>query len=92
MFVNGHLERSHTYDETLPVFSPIYDSISIGSANFPEDSIFTSSSGVKSTTGKNANIEGLYGAICNMNYYNKPLTKLAIVYDYNLHIIKNPPI
>jgi len=92
MFVNGHLERSHTYDEPLPVFSPVYDSISIGSANFPEDSIFTSDSGVKSTTGKNSNIEGLYGAICNMNYYNKPLTKLAIVYDYNLHIIKNPPI
>jgi len=35
---------------------------------------------------------GLYGSICNIVYYKKPLSQLAIIYNYNLLTIKNPPI
>lgn len=51
-----------------------------------EDIIYTGSGGIT-----NSNIQGLYGAICNVVYYKVPLTKLAVVYNYNLYSIKNPP-
>lgn len=35
---------------------------------------------------------GLYGAISNISYYTKPLTELAIIHDYNVLSIKNPPL
>ena len=50
------------------------------------DIIYTGSSGIT-----NSNIQGLYGSLCNVVYYKVPLTKLAIVYNYNLYSIKNPP-
>ena len=50
------------------------------------DIIYTGSGGIT-----NSNIQGLYGAICNVVYYKVPLTKLAVVYNYNLYSIKNPP-
>jgi hypothetical protein len=34
---------------------------------------------------------GLYGAICNINYYAIPLTQGQIVQQYNLLYNKNPP-
>jgi len=34
---------------------------------------------------------GLDGAICNVNYYNAPLTKTKISNTYNLLMLKNPP-
>lgn len=34
---------------------------------------------------------GLDGAICNVNYYNAPLTKTKISNTYNLLMAKNPP-
>ena len=34
---------------------------------------------------------GLYGAICNINYYATPLTQSRIVEQYNLLYNKNPP-
>jgi len=40
----------------------------------------------------NKNHDGLYGAICNIIYYKKPITKLALTYNYNTLIIKNPPL
>jgi hypothetical protein len=48
--------------------------------------------GVKGTTGNNSNKDGLYGAICNVVYYEKPLTKMALIYHYNLYTIRNPPV
>jgi len=39
-----------------------------------------------------ANVDGLYGAICNVIYYRKPLSKLSITYNYNTLVINNPPI
>jgi hypothetical protein len=35
---------------------------------------------------------GLYGAICNVNYYKNPLTKSQIATQYNLLSGRNPPI
>lgn len=40
----------------------------------------------------NSNLDGLYGAICNIMYYNKPLSELSIIFNYNLLSIKNPPL
>jgi hypothetical protein len=36
--------------------------------------------------------KGLDGSICNIHYYQTPLTKYQIVSDYNLLMTKNPPI
>ena len=35
---------------------------------------------------------GLYGAICNINYYKTPLSKSQITTQYNLLAERNPPI
>ena len=40
----------------------------------------------------NKNLDGLYGAICNIVYYDKHLPKLSLVYKYNRLVVKNPPI
>jgi len=36
--------------------------------------------------------DGLYGAICNVNYYITPLTYTKIIQNYNLLYNKNPPV
>ena len=36
--------------------------------------------------------DGLYGSICNIAYYKNPLSQLAIIYNYNLLSVKNPPL
>jgi hypothetical protein len=36
--------------------------------------------------------KGLYGAVCNVNYYENPLTLAQIVTTYNLLYMHNPPI
>jgi len=92
MFVNGYLERSFTYDESPPIFSSTLDRMFIGNTGLTETSVITANNGVKGTNGKNSNREGLYGSICNVNYYKQPLTKMAIIYHYNLNIINNPPV
>jgi hypothetical protein len=93
MFVNGNLEYSFTYEnDNIPQFSSITDTIYIGSTNIRKSSISTAKNGVKGTTGKNTNNDGLYGSICNIIYYNQPLTKMAITYHYNIHTIRNPPV
>jgi hypothetical protein len=35
---------------------------------------------------------GLYGAICNVNYYKSPLQESQLVNMYNLYYNKNPPV
>ena len=94
MFVNGNLERSFTYDSRqfpLPIFTSS-DIMSIGNGTIPDSSLRMGPDGVEGSTGDNANRDGLYGSICNVVYYNQPLTKMAIIYNYNLLIIRNPPI
>ena len=76
VFINGSLAFSCPLEKPFPKFSN-KDTITIGKRNI---SI------------KNANMEGLYGAICNMLYYKKPLTKMAIVYNYNILTVRNPPL
>jgi hypothetical protein len=92
MFINGRLERSFTYENSFPVLSPVFDKMFIGNTGLAETSVVMAKNGVEGTNGKNSNKAGLYGAICNVNYYKKPLTKMAIIYHYNLYIIKNPPV
>ncbi|NBY41345.1 MAG: hypothetical protein EBQ66_10790 [Flavobacteriia bacterium] len=41
---------------------------------------------------ENKNLDGLYGAICNVVYYSRYLPKMTIAYNYNRLVIKNPPI
>jgi hypothetical protein len=36
--------------------------------------------------------DGLHGAICNVEYYNSPLSEIMITNTYNLYVNKNPPI
>jgi hypothetical protein len=36
--------------------------------------------------------DGLYGSICNIRYYHHPLSKSEIVNQYNLLVLKNPPV
>jgi hypothetical protein len=40
----------------------------------------------------NVNANAIYGSICNIVYYNRPLTKGQIVFNYNLLKLQNPPI
>jgi hypothetical protein len=93
MFVNGILERSVTFDdpETCPLFTK-NGSMTIGHIIPLNSTISTAADGVEGTTSHNSNQEGLYGAICNIVYYQQPLTQMALVYNFNLLTIRNPPI
>lgn len=68
-------ELERSYDFNME--TPVFDE---------GDIIYTGSGGIT-----NSNLQGLYGAVCNVVYYKVPLTKLAIVYNYNLYSVKNPP-
>jgi hypothetical protein len=92
MFVNGNLERSFNYKNPIPVFSSTTDIMTIGDNELEHGTIKIAKDGVKGTTGNNSNKDGLYGAICNVVYYEKPLTKMALIYHYNLYTIRNPPV
>ena len=76
IFINGVLERSYTFKGNE---IPIFD----------KNDIMTVGGG---TIGEKFQSDGLYGAMCNIVYYKKPLSQLAIIYNYNLLSIKNPPI
>jgi hypothetical protein len=76
IFINGVLERSYTFKGNE---TPIFD----------KNDIMTVGGG---SIGQKFQGDGLYGAICNIVYYKKPLSQLAIIYNYNLLSIKNPPI
>jgi hypothetical protein len=76
VFVNGELVNSVIFNE--PSTIPIYSN---------EDKI-----NVGSDNGFVDADRGLDGSICNIHYYQVPLTKYQIVNDYNLLMSKNPPI
>lgn len=91
IFINGYLERSFTYEREYPVFSSA-DRLFTGNNPFMTSTVKTAPCGSKSANGKNSNQDGLYGAICNVVYYHKPLTKLALTYNFNFLTIHDPPI
>jgi hypothetical protein len=76
IFINGVLERSYTFKSNETPLFTNTDIMTIGDGKI----------------GQNFQSDGLYGAICNIVYYKKPLSQLAIIYNYNLLSIKNPPI
>jgi hypothetical protein len=76
LYINGHLERSMNLVHSLPQINQYIDS----------NAKMTS---LQMTTGQD---NGLYGAICNIEYYTEPLTKPQIVTKYNLLMMSNPPI
>ena len=88
MFVNGILERSYTYEDKIPVVSN-NSTISIGSI---VDNLTSASDGVEGANMNNSNRDGLYGSICNIVFYDKPVTKMALIYNYNLLAMRNPPV
>ena len=88
MFINGNLERSYTYDGKIPTVLN-NSTISIGSII---DNITVATDGVEGANMNNSNRDGLYGSICNIVYYDKPVTKMALIYNYNLLVIRNPPV
>ena len=88
IFVNGNLEISSTYDGESPTILN-NSTISIGNI---ENDISITAKGVKQANRNNLNREGLYGSICNVVFYDKPITKMALVYNYNLLIIRSPPV
>lgn len=76
IFINGILERSYTFKNNEIPIFEKTDIMTIGSGEI----------------GQKFQSDGLYGAICNIVQYKKPLSQLAIIYNYNLLSVKNPPI
>jgi hypothetical protein len=77
IFINGKLNYSVNIDNS-------------NVNNIPE---FNNKYTIKVGDGtQNKNLDGIYGSLCNLVYYSKPLSKLSIVYNYNRLIYKNPPI
>jgi uncharacterized membrane protein YhdT len=75
LYINGYLERSMNLVNTLPKINEYIDF----SGNMTS---------LQMTTGQDG---GLYGAICNVEYYTTPLTNLEIITKYNLLMNANPP-
>jgi hypothetical protein len=88
MFINGNLERSFTYEDKIPVVSN-NSTISIGSI---VDNLTVGSDGVEGANMNNSNRDGLYGSICNIVFYDKPVSKMSLIYNYNLLTIRSPPV
>ena len=88
IFIDGVLARSYTSD-TAAKEGNKYNTQFLNS-----DIIYigNGSPDRKNRLSANSNVDGVYGAICNLVYYTKPLTKLAIVYKYNTMLLSNPPI
>jgi hypothetical protein len=79
VFINGVLTLSHTFNSNMPQYSNS-DIISVG------DQMSGSS---------NADIfntNSLYGSVCSVSYYTRPLSLGEIVRNYNLLSVRNPPI
>ena len=88
LFLNGKLFKSYSYSRNeLPIYSE-NDKIEVGD----ELTIYKKKRIGKDITEIPYTIDGLYGAICNVVYYKRPLLKSEIVRDYNLLFYKNPPI
>lgn len=88
LFLNGKLFKSYSYSTNeLPNYSE-NDKIEVGD----ELTIYKDKMIGDKITKIPYTIDGLYGAICNVAYYKRPLLKSEIVRNYNLLFYKNPPI
>jgi hypothetical protein len=77
VFLDGNLEGSYVFDGKLPKYN-IGDVMIAGwDYNDLENYMMH---------------QGLYGAICHIKYYSKPITHRQIMTQYNLYRFKNPPI
>jgi hypothetical protein len=76
LYINGNLERSMDLTNSLPKINSYIDM----SSNITS---------LQMSTGQD---HGLYGAICNVEYYTEPLNKTEIITKYNLLMLSNPPI
>jgi hypothetical protein len=83
IFINGVLERSYS-SENAKKDGEQYNS------DFRDSDILYVGSGSLNTG--NPNTDGVYGAICNVTFHKTPLTRLAIVYKYNMLLLSNPPV
>jgi len=83
IFINGNLERSYSTDIAKKE-GELYNK------DFINSDILYVGNGILGTG--NPNTDGLYGAICNVVFHKTPLTKLAIVYKYNMLLLTNPPV
>jgi hypothetical protein len=82
VFINGKLSLSHNFSHDIPKYKDL-DDIFVGDTNkFLNDK--------HKINFLNAN--ALYGSICNIAYYMKPLTKHDIVFNYNMLSLNNPPL
>jgi hypothetical protein len=87
--MNGKLKFTYSYvGGELPTYS-IEDKIEVGDELTIQRDV---SVGKDNPVTVNYEIEGLYGAICNVVYYKRPLMKSEIYRNYKLHHYKNPPI
>jgi hypothetical protein len=88
LFLNGKLLKSYSYSTNeLPNYSE-NDKIEVGD----ELTIYKEKRIGDEITEIPHTVDGLYGAICNVAYYKRPLLKSEIVRNYNLLFYKNPPI
>jgi hypothetical protein len=88
LFLNGKLIKSYSYSKNeLPIYSE-KDKIEVGD----ELKIKKQKMIGEQLIDIPHTIDGLYGAICNVVYYKRPLLKSEIVRNYNLLFYKNPPI
>ena len=81
VFVNGELTLSHTFTTDLP--------------EYKNGDIFSVGHSYTDTEHSNKevfNAKSLYGAVCSVAYYVRPLTLSEIVRNYNVLSIRNPPI
>ena len=91
IFMNGKLKFTYSYvGGELPTYS-IYDKMEVGDELAIKRDVIVADSSTQPVR-VNYEIEGLYGAICNVVYYKRPLMKSEIYRNYKLHHYKNPPI
>jgi len=79
VFVNGELTVVYTFSDDYPEYTAT-DTFSVGDAN------------VGSLYKDVFNTNSLYGSVCSVAYYVRPLTREEIVRNYNVLSVRNPPI
>jgi heme/copper-type cytochrome/quinol oxidase subunit 4 len=75
LYINGLLERSMSLVHCLPRITEFID-------------VTKKINSLQMSAGQDG---GLYGAICNVEYYSTPLSNIEIITKYNLLMGQNPP-
>jgi hypothetical protein len=79
VFLDGHLVESFVFDQENTKL-PSYNTTDVMAVGWES----TDSMGQPM-------LDGLHGAICNVNYYKTPFTQRHIANHYNLYMHRNPP-